>query len=162
MIRILIIIVVTLAILIGGVFGVASFSPNLLPNMVLELLGIEPPKEKTIAQPVKPDPLETILIDLEPMEIPLFRDNKVDRKLFMHILIEVRRGKDEKIINDNLVRIIDSFLTYVHALNSLNIKPGVSDRAFLKERLLVKAEEIIGPDIIIDLLFVNIFERPFN
>ena len=46
MIRILIIIVVTLAILIGGVFGVASFSPNLLPNMVLELLGIEPPKEK--------------------------------------------------------------------------------------------------------------------
>ena len=96
------------------------------------------------------------------MEIPLFRDNKVDRKLFMHILIEVRRGKDEKIINDNLVRIIDSFLTYVHALNALNIKPGVNDRAFLKERLLVKAEEIIGPDIIIDLLFVNIFERPFN
>ena len=36
----------------------------------------------------------------------------------------------------------------------------MNDRAFLKERLLVKAEEIIGPDIIIDLLFVNIFERP--
>ena len=162
MIRILIIVVVAIALLIGGVFGVATFAPNLLPNMVLELLGIEPPKEKTIAQPVRPGPLETILIDLEPMEIPLFRDNKVDRKLFMHILIEVRRGKDEKIINDNLVRIIDSFLTYVHALNALNIKPGVSDRAFLKERLLVKAEEIIGPGIIIDLLFVNIFERPFN
>ena len=111
---------------------------------------------------VRPGPLETILIDLEPMEIPLFRDNKVDRKLFMHILIEVRRGNDEKIINENVVRIIDSFLTYVHALNALNIKPGVNDRAFLKERLLVKAEEIIGPDIIIDLLFVNIFERPFN
>ena len=46
MIRILIIIVVTLALLIGGVFGVATFAPNLLPNMVLELLGIEPPKEK--------------------------------------------------------------------------------------------------------------------
>tara|TARA_B100001939_G_scaffold52575_1_gene41834 strand:+ start:2465 stop:2953 length:489 start_codon:yes stop_codon:yes gene_type:complete len=162
MIRILIIIVVAIALLIGGVFGVATFAPNLLPNMVLELLGIEPPKEKTTAQPVRPGPLETILVDLEPMEIPLFRDNKVDRKLFMHILIEVRRGKDEKIINENLVRIIDSFLTYVHALNALNIKPGVSDRAFLKERLLVKAEEIIGPDIIIDLLFVNIFERPFN
>ena len=54
MIRILFIIVVTLAILIGGVFGVASFSPNLLPNMVLELLGIEPPTEKIIAQPVRP------------------------------------------------------------------------------------------------------------
>ena len=83
MIRILIIVVVAIALLIGGVFGVATFAPNLLPNMVLELLGIEPPKEKTITQPVRPGPLETILIDLEPMEIPLFRDNKVDRKLFM-------------------------------------------------------------------------------
>ena len=109
MIRIVIIVVVAIALLIGGVFGVATFAPNLLPNMVLELLGIEPPKEKTITQPVRPGPLETILIDLEPMEIPLFRDNKVDRKLFMHILIEVRRGKDEKIINENVVRIIDSF-----------------------------------------------------
>ena len=101
-------------------------------------------------------------IDLEPMEIPLFRDNKVDRKLFMHILIEVRKGQDENIVNDNLIRIIDSFLTYVHALNALNIKPGVGDRAFLKQRLLVKAEEIVGHDVITDLLFVNIFERPFN
>ena len=101
MIRIVIIVVVAIALLIGGVFGLATFAPNLLPNMVLELLGIEPPKEKTITQPVRPGPLETILIDLEPMEIPLFRDNKVDRKLFMHILIEVRRGKDEKIIEGN-------------------------------------------------------------
>ena len=162
MIRILIIIVVAVSLLLGGVFGVAKFAPNLLPNMVLEFLGIEPPKEKINAQPQRLSPLETILIDLEPMEIPLFRDNKVDRKLFMHILIEVRRGKDETIINENLIRIIDSFLTYVHALNALNIKPGVNDRAFLKERLLVKAEEVIGPNIIIDLLFVNIFERPFN
>ena len=50
----------------------------------------------------------------------------------------------------------------MHALNALDIKPGVNDRAFLKQRLLVKAAEIVGPDIIVDLLFVNIFERPFN
>ena len=56
--------------------------------MVLELLGIEPPKEKTITQPVRPGPLETILIDLEPMEIPLFRDNKVDRKLLCISLLK--------------------------------------------------------------------------
>ena len=162
MIRVLIIIVVVLAISVGGVFGVATFAPSLLPAMILEVLGIDVPKEETTVQPIKPGPLETALIDLEPMEIPLFRDNKVDRKLFMHILIEVRRGQDEKIVNDNLIRIIDSFLTYVHALNALNIKPGVSDRAFLKQRLLVKAEEIVGHNVITDLLFVNIFERPFN
>ena len=162
MIRILIIILVVLGISIGGVFGVATFAPSLLPTMMLDMLGIEVPKEESLAQPIKPGPLETTLIDLEPMEIPLFRDNKVDRKLFMHILIEVRKGQDEKIVNDNLIRIIDSFLTYVHALNALNIKPGVGDRAFLKQRLLVKAEEIVGHNVITDLLFVNIFERPFN
>ena len=80
----------------------------------------------------------------------------------MHIMIEVRRGADADLVNKELIRIIDSFLTYVHALNALDITPGVNDRAFLKERLLVKASEIVGPGIIVDLLFVNIFERPFN
>ena len=47
--------------------------------MMLDMLGIEAPKEESLAQPIKPGPLETTLIDLEPMEIPLFRDNKVDR-----------------------------------------------------------------------------------
>ena len=39
--------------------------------MILEVLGIDVPKEETIVQPIKPGPLETALIDLEPMEIPL-------------------------------------------------------------------------------------------
>jgi len=162
-VRIIIIIVAVLALSVGGIFGLATFAPGLLPNALLDILGVEAPEEEE-SKPVsvRPNPLDTALVDLEPMQIPLFRDNKVDRSLFMHILIEVRRGSDEKLINDNLIRIVDSFLSYVHALNALNIQPGVNDRAFLKERLLVKAEEIVGPGIIIDLLFVNIFERPFN
>ena len=58
----------------------------------------------------------------------------------------------------NILRIIDVFITYIHALNALDIKPGLNDRAFLKDRLMVKAEEIVGEGIIIDLLFVNIFQ----
>ena len=80
-------------------------------------------------------------------------------------LFEVKlkpRTNRQKLVNKNLLRIIYAFLSYVHALNALDIKPGVNDRAFLKQRLLVKAAEIVGPDIIVDLLFVNIFERPFN
>ena len=163
MVRIVIIVVAALALLVGGVFGVATFAPSLLPNAVLGVLGIEVPvEEEKETAPGRPNPLDTALIDLEPMQIPLFRDNKVERSLFMHILLEVRRGSDEKLVETNLVRLIDSFLSYVHALNALNIKPGVNDRAFLKQRLLAKAEEIVGPNVIIDLLFVNIFERPFN
>ncbi len=61
-----------------------------------------------------------------------------------------------------MLRIIDTFITYIHALNALDIEPGVNDRAFLKQRLLVKAEEILGEGVVVDLLFVNIFERPIK
>jgi flagellar basal body-associated protein FliL len=163
MVRIIIIIVLVFAIAVGGVFGVATFSPSLLPSPILTLLGIElPPQEKTRKNSIRPTAAETVLIDIKPLQIPLFRDGSVDRSLFMHILIEVRQGPDADLVNKELIRIVDSFLSYVHALNELNIKPGVSDRAFLKQRLLVKAEEIVGQGVIVDLLFVNVFERPFN
>ena len=163
MIRIIIIVVALIAISVAGIFGVATFTPNLLPNAILNFLGITVPAEETKAEPIgRPSAKETVLIDIDPLQIPLFRDGTVDRSLFMHLMIEVRRGPDEDLVNNNLIRIIDAFLSYVHALNALDIKPGVNDRAFLKQRLLVKAAEIVGPGIIVDLLFVNIFERPFN
>ncbi|MDC0158913.1 hypothetical protein OAI47_04120 [Rhodospirillaceae bacterium] len=163
MIRIIIIVVALIAISVGGVFGMATFTPNLLPNAILNFLGVTVPVEEKEAEPIgRPSAKETVLIDIDPLQIPLFRDGTVDRSLFMHLMIEVRRGPDADLVNNNLIRIIDAFLSYVHALNALDIKPGVNDRAFLKQRLLVKAEEIVGPGIIVDLLFVNIFERPFN
>ena len=163
MIRIIIIILLIIAIAVGGIFGVATFSPSLLPSPILTLLGIElPPQEKPRKNSARPSASETVLIDIKPLQIPLFRDGSVDRSLFMHILIEVRQGPDADLVNKELIRIVDSFLSYVHALNELNIKPGVSDRAFLKQRLIVKAEEIVGEGVIVDLLFVNVFERPFN
>jgi hypothetical protein len=80
----------------------------------------------------------------------------------MHILVEVRPGPDADLVNQKLLRLIDTFITYVHALNALDIEPGITDRAFLKSRLLVKANEVLGEGILVDLLFVNIFERPFK
>jgi len=163
MIRIIIIIVVLITAVLGGGFGIVTFAPGFLPNPILNFLGVALPAEEKVANPkVRPSATETVLIDIDPLQIPLFRDGAVDRSLFMHIMIEVRRGADADLVNKELIRIIDSFLTYVHALNALDITPGVNDRAFLKERLLVKASEIVGPGIIVDLLFVNIFERPFN
>ena len=162
-IRIVIIVVGLIAIGLASIFGMAAFAPSLLPNAVLNLLGVTVPTEEKKAEPLgRPSAKETVLIDIDPLQIPLFRDGTVDRSLFMHLMIEVRKGSDADLVNENLIRIIDAFLSYVHALNALDIKPGVNDRAFLKQRLLVKAAEIVGPDIIVDLLFVNIFERPFN
>ena len=159
--KIVIILVVVLALIGGGVFGVATFAPGLLPPAVLGMLGIEPPPVDEEPE-VEERPSNTSLIDMEPMQIPLFRDNDVDRFLILHILIEVRPGRDFDIVNSRLLKLIDAFITYIHALNALDIEPGVNDRGFLKERLMVKAEEIVGPGVIVDLLFVNVFERPIK
>lgn len=155
--KIVVILVLLLVLAGGGVFGVSMFAPGLLPPMVLEMLGQEvPPEEETVEE----RPAVTVLVDLEPLSIPIFRDGQVDRFLVLHLLIEVRPGADFELINQKKVRIIDAILKYVHALSSLEIKPGINDRGFLKQRLLAKIEEVVGEGIVVELLFQNVFERP--
>jgi len=124
--KLVIILVVVLALIGGGVYGTALFAPRALPAVVLTTFGMEVP------EPIIPDPNErpeqTVLIDLEPLQIPLFRNDDVNRFLIIHILVEVRPGKDADLVNKNLLRLIDAFITYVHALDALDIKPGVNDR----------------------------------
>ena len=132
MIRIIIIVVSIIAIGVASIFGMATFTPNLLPSAVLNLLGVTvPAEEKKVEFVGRPSAKETVLIDIDPLQIPLFRDGTVDRSLFMHLMIEVRRGPDEDLVNNNLIRIIDAFLSYVHALNALDIKPGVNDLSLI-------------------------------
>ncbi|MEQ8331753.1 flagellar basal body-associated FliL family protein [Nisaea sp.] len=157
--KIVVILVLLLVLAGGGVFGVSMFAPGLLPPVVLEMLGKEvPPRDETVVE----RPAVTQLIDLEPLSIPIFRDGQVDRFLVLHMLIEVRPGEDFELVNLKKVRIIDAILKYVHALSSLEIRPGVNDRAFLKERLLAKIEEIVGKGVVVELLFQNVFERPLQ
>jgi len=158
--KIIVILVVLLVLAGGGVFGVSMFAPGLLPPQVLSMLGQEVPPEDP--NKVKERPRVTQLIDLEPLSIPIFRDGQVDRFLVLHMLIEVEPGPNFELINREKVRIIDAYLAYVHALSSLDIKPGISDRAFLKQRLLAKTEEIVGKGVVVDLLFQNVFERPLQ
>jgi hypothetical protein len=157
--KLVIIGVVLLALVAGGLFGVAKFAPTMLPDTVLRMLG-QPIPDRTVVKEERPK--QTVLIDLEPITVPLFKDGDIDRFLVMHILVEVRPGPDQAKVNENLVRLVDVFITYTHALAALDIKPGISDRAFLKQRLKVKAEEILGQGVIVDLLFQNIFETPLH
>ena len=112
MIRIIIIVVALIAISVGGVFGMATFTPNLLPNAILNFLGVTVPAEEKEAEPIgRPSAKETVLIDIDPLQIPLFRDGTVDRSLFMHLMIEVRRGPDEDLVNNNLIPVSYTHLT---------------------------------------------------
>lgn len=158
--KIVIILVVVILLAGGGVFGVSMVAPGLLPPAILAMLGQKVPIEEE--EEVEQRPEVTALVDLEPLSIPIFRDGQVERFLVLHIFIEVEPGPNLDIINAQRLRIIDAYLKYVHALSALDITPGISDRAFLKQRLLAKTEEIVGEGVVVDLLFQNVFERPLQ
>lgn len=158
--KIVIILVVLLILVGGGVFGVSSFAPHLLPPPIRDLMGIEVAEPDESAEPAIPE--NTTLIDIDPLTIPIFEDGDVDRFLVMDVLLEVEFGDKQAYVNQQMPRIIDAMITHVHALASLDIAPGISDRQFLKERLLAKLEETIGKGYVVNILFQNLFERPLG
>lgn len=158
--KILIILVVLLVLLGGGVFGLSSFAPHLLPPAVLEIMGIELPESDEPAEDPKPE--NTTLIDIDPLTIPIFEDGDVSRFLVMDVLLEVEFGEKQAFVNQQMPRIIDALITHVHALAALDIAPGIADRQFLKERLLAKLDETIGKGYVVNILFQNLFERPLG
>lgn len=157
--KLIIIIVVLLALLGGGGFAAVTFAPTMVPIPVRQLLNIEVTDEE-IAEAAKPS--STTLIDLDPLTIPIFENGTVDRFLVMHVLLEVEPGEKQAYVNQQLPRLIDMFITYTHALALLDIAPGISDRQFLKERLLAKIDETIGKGYVVNLLFSDLFERPLG
>ena len=68
MIRIIIIIVVLITAVLGGGFGIVTFAPGVLPNPILNFLGVALPAEEKVADPkVRPSATETVLIDIDPV-----------------------------------------------------------------------------------------------
>jgi flagellar basal body-associated protein FliL len=157
--KLIVIIVALLALVGGGGFAAITFAPSMVPIPIRNLLGVE----VTEAEQIEADrPKNTTLIDIEPLTIPMFENGEVDRFLVMHVLLEVEPGEKQAYVTAMLPRLIDMLITYTHALASLGVAPGISDRQFLKERLLAKIDETIGKGYVINLLFSDLFERPFG
>jgi flagellar basal body-associated protein FliL len=157
--KLIVIIVALLALVGGGGFAAITFAPSMVPIPIRNLLGVE----VTEAEQIEADrPKNTTLIDIEPLTIPMFENGEVDRFLVMHVLLEVEPGEKQAYVTAMLPRLIDMLITYTHALASLGVAPGISDRQFLKERLLAKIDETIGKGYVINLLFSDLFERPLG
>ncbi len=157
--KIIVIIVALLALVGGGGFAMVTFAPTMVPVPLRNMLGIEVSEEEQIESD---RPKSTTFIDIEPLTIPIFENNTVDRFLVMHLLLEVEPGEKQAYVNAQLPRLIDMFITYTHALAALGVAPGISDRQFLKVRLLAKIDETIGKGYVLNLLFADLFERPLG
>jgi flagellar basal body-associated protein FliL len=159
-VNIVIILVVLLVLAGGGLFGAITFAPDVVPEPVRAMLGVEVDESAEPAEPVRPE--NTTLIELDPITIPIIEDGDVDRFLVLHILLEVEFGEKQAYVSQQMPRIIDALITHIHALAALDIAPGISDRQFLKERLVAHIAETIGEGYVIDILFQNLFERPLG
>ena len=157
--KIIVIIVVLLALVCGGGFAMVTFAPSMVPVPLRNMLGIDVSEAE---QTASDRPTNTTFIDIEPLTIPIFENNTVDRFLVMHVLLEVEPGEKQAFVNAQLPRLIDMFITYTHALAALGVAPGISDRQFLKDRLLAKIDETIGKGYVLNLLFADLFERPLG
>ncbi|MCR9175751.1 MAG: flagellar basal body-associated FliL family protein [Alphaproteobacteria bacterium] len=162
MVRVVIIIVVILVLLGGGAFGVAHLMPGVLPPAISTLLGVPPSEEAEHDDVPEVHPQDTTLVNVEPITIPLFTDGEVDRFLIIHLYLEVRTGPDVGRVNQLMTRIVDVIITHTLALAALDIDPGIKDRNFLKERLQEKIDQTVGDDLVVDILFQNLFERPLG
>src|SRR3546814_16524766 len=89
-----VIIAVLAALIGGGGFAAVTFVPTMVPVPIRNLLGIEV-SEAEQAESDKPS--HTILIDIEPLTIPLFANGTVDRFLVMNILLEVERSEERRV-----------------------------------------------------------------
>lgn len=160
--RVIIIIVVILALLGGAMFGLAHFMPGVLPPALATLLGAPPEDEGPHDMVPEVHPQDTTLVDIEPITLPLFTDGEVDRFLIIHLYLEVRTGPDVASVNQLMTPIIDAIITHTLALAALDIEPGIKDRDFLKQRLQEKIDQTIGEDLVVNILFQNLFERPLG
>ena len=162
MARVIIIIVVILVLLGGAAYAVAHFMPGVLPPAISTLLGVPPSEEATHDDAPEIHPQDTTLVNIDPITIPLFTDGEVDRFLIIHLYLEVRSGPDVGKVNQLMTRIVDVIITHTLALAALDIEPGIKDRQFLKERLQEKIDQTVGDDLVVDILFQNLFERPLG
>ena len=159
MVRMIIIVVVFAVAVAAGLVGVSMFAPSLLPAFLQSALGVAPAEEVVEEKPAGPLPLkERTTIELVPLTLPIFKNDQLKTFLTLDILIITDKGKGMETIIQRLPYIRDGVISYVHALSALEIKPGIEDRQFLKDRLLRKVREIAGEEYVIDILFRNIFE----
>lgn len=151
--KIVIILVVLLALIGGGGFAAWTF----FPDVVKPLVGIYPE-----GQEPPPPPPQTSLVNIDPLVMPIFEEGTVRRFLVLELSFEVFQPDGGLIVQSQLPRIQNAFLTYILSLQAKGLNDKLTDLRFLKERLLRVTTDVVGPGVVNDILLKNVFERPVS
>jgi flagellar basal body-associated protein FliL len=139
--------VIILAVLLMVAGGVVS---------VMKTMGLGPfaPKHVAAEDGTTAPPR---FIDVEPLNIPVFNENRVPATVQIQLKLEAIGKENEEQIIRLLPRISDAFLRDMHAFipRLLKMKEGINV-VIIKKRLQIISERLVGPNLINNILVQSI------
>ena len=146
--KLLLVLVVLAALLGGGGFAAWTFYRE--------------PIEAKVADLMKPSIPPGVPLPLDPITLPLFKGGQPDRFLTLEMTL-ICAGNDSMLrVKNQVPRLVDAYIQYLHSLANLRITPGFEDLDFVKDRLLNVSAQIVGNGEVRDILFRNAFEKPIQ
>jgi flagellar basal body-associated protein FliL len=146
--KLIVILVVLVGVLGGGGFAAWTF--------------YRAPLEEAVKEMMKPKEPPSMQHPLDPLTLPLFKNNQPDRFLTLEMVLVVAGQQGVNRVKSLQPRLIDAYIQYLHSLAALNIKPGFDDLDFVRDRLVIVSNEVAGPKVVRDILFKNAFEKPLQ
>ena len=116
-------------------------------------------KKEAIASSQEPPqaPKAPIYIQIEPLNVPVVRDDNRRYVYSVAINLQVNDEKSRDLVNSLMPRLRDAFLRQVNA-NPVPAQKGSDsvDLERLKIRLSEIADKVVGPKVVEDVLFIRI------
>ena len=100
-----------------------------------------------------------IYIDLEPMIIPITREDRVVKYTSLSIKLEVNGPAAKAKVDQFMPYVRDAFLTRLMVTLSRGDPSQPYDPEKLKRQLLAESERVLGPDMVKDVLISATAER---
>jgi len=155
--KIVIILVLVILLLGGGMVGASVVAPDVM-RPILEPLGLVEPADPN-AEP-EPEVFETAKFPLDIMSIPIIENDAPSAFLILEMTLVVKQDEGQILVQRNIPRIKDAIIRYVLSLSAIDDRPALTNLDFLKQRLITVINRTIGSEVVVGILFVNVFERP--
>ncbi|NQW00530.1 MAG: hypothetical protein HQ483_12575 [Rhodospirillales bacterium] len=130
----------------------------------MKFMELGPFASKTIEKPVveeERDIVKSIFIDMEPILIPIFKDNAPAAKIQIQIKLETKSTKNAIRIQRMMPRISDAYIQDLHGFMPRLLKERERIDVFiLKQRLKLITERKFGKGLIEDVLVQSVVDTP--
>jgi hypothetical protein len=95
-----------------------------------------------------------------PIFTPIIQGDRVTRQVGITLMLQLKKGEEKEGIEDRRLQLNNAFLENLYAFfqQRVDLKGGI-DEAYLKQRLLKVADNVIGKDAVQEVLIEQLFEE---